>query len=368
MRGRSCVEAQRARGRGPPDPQAQHRQPRAVRLRGARGDPRRHGPPPARVAGLQRLARASTRRAPRSRSTTSRTGCATSTVDDVFIGNGVSELISMVLQAFVDDGNEILVPGAGLPAVDRRGHAVRRHPRALPVRRGERLEPRPRGHRVQDHREHPRAWSSSTPTTPPAPSTARRSSRAWSTSPAGTSSSSSPTRSTRRSSSTTPSTTTRRRAAGDDVLCLTFSGLSKAYRVCGYRAGWVMISGPKELADGLPRGPHPDRQHADVRQRARPARDPDRARRLPVDRGADRPRRPVLRAEHARPPAAQRDPRRHARSSRGARSTASRGWTPRSTPIDDDEAVRHRPAARQEDPGHPRHRLQLAATPTTSGW
>ena len=36
--------------------------------------------------------------------------------------------------------------------------------------------------------------------------------------------------------------------AGDDVLCLTFSGLSKAYRVCGFRAGWVMISGPKELA------------------------------------------------------------------------------------------------------------------------
>jgi alanine-synthesizing transaminase len=36
--------------------------------------------------------------------------------------------------------------------------------------------------------------------------------------------------------------------AGHDVLCLTFSGLSKAYRVCGYRAGWVMISGPKEIA------------------------------------------------------------------------------------------------------------------------
>jgi len=36
--------------------------------------------------------------------------------------------------------------------------------------------------------------------------------------------------------------------AGDDVLCLTFSGLSKAYRVCGYRAGWVMISGPRHLA------------------------------------------------------------------------------------------------------------------------
>ncbi|GAB2739492.1 pyridoxal phosphate-dependent aminotransferase [Sinomonas soli] len=39
---------------------------------------------------------------------------------------------------------------------------------------------------------------------------------------------------------------------GEDVLCLTFSGLSKAYRVCGYRAGWMAISGPKkEAADYL---------------------------------------------------------------------------------------------------------------------
>ena len=37
-------------------------------------------------------------------------------------------------------------------------------------------------------------------------------------------------------------------AAGHDVLCLTFSGLSKAYRVCGYRAGWMAISGPKKDA------------------------------------------------------------------------------------------------------------------------
>lgn len=36
--------------------------------------------------------------------------------------------------------------------------------------------------------------------------------------------------------------------AGEDVLCLTFSGLSKAYRVAGYRAGWVAISGPKLAA------------------------------------------------------------------------------------------------------------------------
>ena len=29
----------------------------------------------------------------------------------------------------------------------------------------------------------------------------------------------------------------------EDVLCLTFNGLSKSYRSCGYRAGWVVVSG-----------------------------------------------------------------------------------------------------------------------------
>ncbi|KQO03939.1 aminotransferase [Arthrobacter sp. Leaf234] len=36
--------------------------------------------------------------------------------------------------------------------------------------------------------------------------------------------------------------------AGDDVLCLTFSGLSKAYRIAGFRSGWMAISGPKRDA------------------------------------------------------------------------------------------------------------------------
>ena len=33
-----------------------------------------------------------------------------------------------------------------------------------------------------------------------------------------------------------------------DVLTLTFNGLSKAYRVCGYRTGWVVATGPLERA------------------------------------------------------------------------------------------------------------------------
>ena len=41
---------------------------------------------------------------------------------------------------------------------------------------------------------------------------------------------------------------------GEDVLCLTFSGLSKAYRVAGYRAGWMVLTGPKRHAEGFIEG------------------------------------------------------------------------------------------------------------------
>ena len=36
-------------------------------------------------------------------------------VDDVFIGNGVSEMISLVLQALIDDGDEVLIPAPDYP-------------------------------------------------------------------------------------------------------------------------------------------------------------------------------------------------------------------------------------------------------------
>jgi alanine-synthesizing transaminase len=35
----------------------------------------------------------------------------------------------------------------------------------------------------------------------------------------------------------------------DDVLFVTFNGLSKNYRACGYRAGWMVISGDKDHAN-----------------------------------------------------------------------------------------------------------------------
>lgn len=39
-----------------------------------------------------------------------------------------------------------------------------------------------------------------------------------------------------------------------DLFCLTFNGLSKAYRVAGYRAGWLAVTGPKQHADSYLEG------------------------------------------------------------------------------------------------------------------
>ncbi|AHI02381.1 pyridoxal phosphate-dependent aminotransferase [Corynebacterium falsenii] len=39
-----------------------------------------------------------------------------------------------------------------------------------------------------------------------------------------------------------------------DLLCITYNGLSKAYRVAGYRSGWMVITGPKGHAQGFIEG------------------------------------------------------------------------------------------------------------------
>jgi alanine-synthesizing transaminase len=39
-----------------------------------------------------------------------------------------------------------------------------------------------------------------------------------------------------------------------DLLCLTFNGLSKTYRVAGYRSGWVVVTGPQSHAKGFLEG------------------------------------------------------------------------------------------------------------------
>ncbi|MDO4626620.1 MAG: pyridoxal phosphate-dependent aminotransferase [Pasteurellaceae bacterium] len=43
-------------------------------------------------------------------------------------------------------------------------------------------------------------------------------------------------------------------ALAPDVLTVTFNGLSKAYRVCGFRQGWMILTGPKNKAKGYIEG------------------------------------------------------------------------------------------------------------------
>ncbi len=44
------------------------------------------------------------------------------------------------------------------------------------------------------------------------------------------------------------------RLAQDDVVCVSFNGLSKSYRLAGFRSGWMIISGAKHLAKGFIEG------------------------------------------------------------------------------------------------------------------
>ena len=63
----------------------------------------------------------------------------------------------------------------------------------------------------------------------------------------------------------------------DDVLTLTFNSLSKAYRSCGYRAGWMVVSGPKHEAKDFCRRPEHAGQPKARLKRARPVGDSNRA-------------------------------------------------------------------------------------------
>ncbi|WP_112469223.1 pyridoxal phosphate-dependent aminotransferase [Streptomyces triticisoli] len=135
-------------------------------------------------------------------------------VEHVFIGNGVSELIVMAMQALLDDGDEVLVPAPDYPlwtaAVSLAGGT------AVHYRCDEQSDWMPDladvERKVTDRTKaiaviNPNS-ATHTPTAKVAP----------------------------------------------DLLTLTFNGMSKAYRVAGYRVGWMSISGPRAHADSYIEG------------------------------------------------------------------------------------------------------------------
>ena len=93
----------------------------------------------------------------------------------------------------------------------------------------------------------------------------------------------------------------RRHLRRDDVLCLTFRRPVQGLPGAGYRTGWVVVTGQRPWPT-TSSGPDTAGQHADVRERARAARDPDRARRPPVgDRTDSRPGGRLLLQRNRRP-------------------------------------------------------------------
>ena len=148
-------------------------------------------------------------------------------------------------------------------------------------------------------------------------------------------------------------------SVAQDVLTLTFNGLSKAYRVCGYRAGWLVVTGPLENARDYLEGitllasmrlcPNVPAQNAiqvalggyqSIKELILPGGRLLEQRDTAVSRAAQDPRRQRRRAE-----------------GRAVRVPAAR---PGGLPDQGRPAARARPAAEREDPAHPGHRLQLA--------
>ncbi|MFJ4988334.1 pyridoxal phosphate-dependent aminotransferase [Streptomyces sp. NPDC088732] len=173
-------------------------------------------------------------------------GLAEVDVDDVFLGNGVSELVQMAVQALVDDGDEVLIPAPDFPLwtavthlaggkavhyvcdesadwfpdLDDIASKITGRTRALviinPNNPTGAVYPRELLEGMLDlaRRHHLVVFADEV------------------------------------YDKILYDDAVHHTAAqlAPDVLCLTFSGLSKAYRVAGFRSGWLAVTGPRQHA------------------------------------------------------------------------------------------------------------------------
>jgi alanine-synthesizing transaminase len=168
------------------------------------------------------------------------------TAEDVFIGNGVSELIDLTLRALLDPGDEILIPSPDYPlwtasVTLNQGRAVHYpcRPEAGfqpdPEAIAKLVTPRTRGI-VVINPNNPTGAVYSADTLRAIVQIAEKhqlvifSDEIYD-------------QMTYDGARFVPMAT-----LVNDTLCATFSGLSKVYRACGYRVGWVSYSGAREHA------------------------------------------------------------------------------------------------------------------------
>jgi alanine-synthesizing transaminase len=168
------------------------------------------------------------------------------TVDDVFMGNGVSELIDLVLRALLNDGDEVLVPSPDYPlwtaaTILNRGRAVH-----YPCREEngwnpdlealEKLITRRTKAIVVINPNNPTGAVYSRATLEAIARLAEKhrvvvlADEIYD-------------QMTYDGAEYVPMAT-----LVQDTLCLTLSGLSKVYRACGFRVGWAVVTGDKEHA------------------------------------------------------------------------------------------------------------------------
>jgi len=173
-------------------------------------------------------------------------GVAGVTAEDVFIGNGVSELIDLTLRALLDPGDEVLVPSPDYPlwtasvtlnqgrAVHYPCHAANRHvPDPEDIARL--VTPRTRAIVLINPNNptgavYPRDTLAAIARLAEQHQLVVFSDEIYD-------------QMTYDGAEFVPMATLL-----EDTLCATFSGLSKVYRACGYRVGWVSFSGAREAA------------------------------------------------------------------------------------------------------------------------
>ena len=168
------------------------------------------------------------------------------TVDDVFIGNGVSEMISMTLQALIDNGDEVLVPAPDYPlwtaAVTLSGG------RAVHYLCDEDDDWNPDLEDIESRiTERTKGIVLINPNNPTGAVYSEAIVKGF-------------VEIARKHDLVLMADEIYEKILYDgarhvhaathakDILCLTYSGLSKAYRVAGFRSGWVVVTGARERA------------------------------------------------------------------------------------------------------------------------
>lgn len=173
-------------------------------------------------------------------------------VDDVYLGNGVSELITMVMQALLDEGDEVLIPSPDYPLWTAMTSLSDGRPVHYRCVEENGWEPD-----LEDIRAKITPQTKAIVVINPNNPTGAVYSRAVLEGIAAIA---------REHSLLLLSDEIYDRILYDgaqhvpmasvapDLLCLTFNGLSKTYRVAGYRSGWLVITGPRDHAKGFLEG------------------------------------------------------------------------------------------------------------------